>query len=139
MRFGDALREVEKGHLSLEAWLGLGEQVRAPWSADAPQMVTDAQFREQFGELPPGLLAALGKTDLVRLQPGLGPPATYLIPSPGLLHIVLALHRLRFDLEVAGAAIQLLRKHTRRTADDLARFLLDRTGKGFASAGRRRT
>src|SRR5205823_3402668 len=32
----DALRQVERGHLSLEAWLGLGEQVRTPWSDDSP-------------------------------------------------------------------------------------------------------
>jgi DNA-binding transcriptional MerR regulator len=130
----DALRQVEKGHLSLEAWLGLGEQVRAPWSADAALLLTEAAFTERFGEMPPGLLAALGKADLVRPQPG-GPPETYLIPSPGLLHIVLALRASGIDLEVAGGALDLLRKYSRRTADDLAKFLLDRTGKGFAASG----
>jgi DNA-binding transcriptional MerR regulator len=126
----DALRQVEKGHLSLEAWLGLGEQIRAPWSADAAVLLTAAEYTDRFGDLPPGVLAALARADLVHLQAG-----AYLVPSPGLLHIVLGLRESGIDLDVGGSAIALLRKHTRRTADELAKFLLDRTGKGFAAAG----
>jgi DNA-binding transcriptional MerR regulator len=49
----DALRQVERGHLSLEAWLGLGEQVRTPWSDDSPILLADPELEQTFGEPSP--------------------------------------------------------------------------------------
>jgi DNA-binding transcriptional MerR regulator len=138
----DALRQVERGHLSLEAWLGLGEQVRAAWSDDSPALLADPELEEQFGYLQPGLFAALMRFDLIRRPDASaagtgrsGSPRTYLVPSPRLLRIVLALREAGIDVETSTGALEFLRKQQRRTADDFVSYLLRRTGKGFARKG----
>jgi len=130
----DVLRQVERGQLSLEAWLGLDERVRASWSDDGPALLSEAELQSRVGDLPPGLLAVLLSVDLVR-RPESGPRDTYLVPSPGLLKVVIALQRSGIDVETSAGALELLRKRSRGTADDLVGFLLRRTGKGFARAG----
>ena len=136
----DALRQVERGHLSLEAWLGLGEQVRTPWSDDSPLLLADPELERTFGDLVPGLFAALMRLDLIRRADtaapgGPGSKGTYLIPSPGLLRVVLALREAGIDVETSTAAIDVLRKQQRRAADDFVAYLLRRSGKGFARKG----
>jgi DNA-binding transcriptional MerR regulator len=126
----DALRDVERGNLSLEAWLGLGEQVRAPWSDDSAVLVDEAELRARFGELDPGVLASLLQAELVRRAEG-----RYLVPAPRALALVLRLRDAGIDVETATGALDLLRKQSRRTADALVGYLLNRTGKGFARGG----
>ena len=126
----DALREVERGHLSLEAWLGLTEQVRAPWSEDRALLLEETELRVRFGELDPGVLANLAQADLVRRAEG-----GYLVPRPRALELVLRLRSAGIDVETAAGALDLLRKWSRRTADELFKYLLQRTGKGFARRG----
>jgi DNA-binding transcriptional MerR regulator len=130
----DVLRRVDRGQLSLQAWLGLDERVRAPWSEDGPVLFSEPELRGRLGDLPPGLLAALLDADLVR-RPDAGPSGTHLVPSPGLLDVVLALQRSGIDVATSAGALGLLRKRTRGTADELVNFLMRRTGKGFAGAG----
>ena len=130
----DALKQVERGHLSLEAWLGLGEQVRTAWSQDRPALMLEDQLQQEFGELQPGLLTALLGVDLVR-RPENAAPGTYLVPSPALLKVVLALREAGVDVETAAGALDLLRKQERRAADELVNHLVRRTGKGFGASG----
>jgi DNA-binding transcriptional MerR regulator len=126
----DALREVERGNLSLEAWLGLSDQVRAPWSADSAVLLDEAELRARFGELDPGILASLLQTDLVRRAED-----RYLVPSPRIVEVVLRLRAAGIDVDTAIGALDVLRKQSRRTAEELVSYLLKRTGKGFARAG----
>jgi DNA-binding transcriptional MerR regulator len=130
----DALRQVERGHLSLEAWLGLGEQVRAPWSEDSPVLLSDVELQHCFGTLQPGLFAALLRLDLIR-RPEAMPPGSYLVPSPGLLRVALALREAGIDIETSTGALDVLRRQEHRAADDFVAYLLRRTGKGFARKG----
>jgi DNA-binding transcriptional MerR regulator len=130
----DALKQVERGHLSLEAWLGLGEQVRTAWSPDRPALMLEDHLQQEFGELQPGVLAALLGADLVR-RPENAAPGTYLVPSPALLQVVLALSEAGIDIETAAGALELLRKQERRAADELVNHLVRRAGKGFAASG----
>jgi len=126
----DALREVERGNLSLEAWLGLSEEVRAPWSTDSAVLLDEAALRARFGELDPGGLASLSQVELVRRAEG-----RYLVPSPRALGLVLRLRAAGIDVETAAGALDLLRKQSRRTAEELVGYLLHRTGNGFARRG----
>jgi len=126
----DALREVERGNLSLEAWLGLSEEVRAPWSTDSAVLLDEAELRARFGELDPGGLASLLQVELVRRAEG-----RYLVPSPRALRLVLRLRAAGIDVETAAGALDVLRKQSRRTADELVGYLLNRTGNGFARRG----
>jgi DNA-binding transcriptional MerR regulator len=127
----DALRHVQRSRMSLEEWLGAGEELRTPWSQEAQALLTEAQLRNRLSDRPPGVLAALIRARLVRRQ-GEGFPATYLVPSPGLLDITLALHAAGVSIETSAEAADLVRKRMRRSAVDLVRHFARRKGKGFA-------
>jgi DNA-binding transcriptional MerR regulator len=130
----EALRDVEQGRLSLEDWLGLGEQLRRPWSEDAPALLTEQELAERLEGRRPGLLAALSDAGLVREQAGL--PPTYLVPSPGLLDVALRLEAAGVELRLAVASAALMRKHLRRAADDLVAHFLRHAGEfGRDAAG----
>jgi DNA-binding transcriptional MerR regulator len=128
----DALRRVEKGELWLDDWLGLGDELRAPWSEERPTVLTDAELAERVDGRP-GAVAALVAAGLVRRQHGLA--ATYLVSSPGLLDITLQLDAAGVDVDTAAAAAGTIRKHLRRASSDLVDFFLDRAGAGFARRG----
>jgi DNA-binding transcriptional MerR regulator len=125
----EALRDVEQGRLSLEDWLGLSDQIRKPWSEDAPVLLSQEELERRLDGGRPGLLAELAEAGLVREQPGLQP--TYLVPSPGLLDVALRLKAAGVGLQLSTAAAALLRKHLRRAADDLVSHFLRHAGDDF--------
>jgi hypothetical protein len=86
------------------------------------------------GELQPGLLTALLGVDLMR-RPENAAARTYLVPSPSLLKVVLALREAGIDVETAAGALDLLRRQENRAADEMVNNLVRRTGKGFAASG----
>lgn len=120
----DALREVTKGRMSLEAWLELGVELRRPWSDHAALLVSDRELTERLGDDAPGLRAALVRAEL--LEPADGVPPRWLLADPGLLDVVRGLREAGVDVEDATAAIAVLRKRMRRPAQDLAALLLER-------------
>lgn len=123
----DALREVEKGRLSLEEWLGVGDQLRVPWSDDAPVVWSDEELDGVLGSRP-GLRAALLSAGLVRDE---GLEGAVLVPSPALVDLALALDAAGIDVETAAGGFSRLRKHLHRSTDDVVKFFLSRTGDGF--------
>jgi DNA-binding transcriptional MerR regulator len=125
----EALRGVEHGRLSLEGWLGLGEELRRPWSEDAPALLSREDLEQRLDGRRPGLLGALVDADLLQEQPGL--PPTYLVPSPGLLDVALELEAAGVDLTMSTEAAKLIRKHLRRSADDLVALFTRHAGDGF--------
>jgi DNA-binding transcriptional MerR regulator len=125
----EALRDVEQGRLSLEDWLGLSDQIRQPWSEDAPVLLDHDELERRLDGRRPGLLAELAGAGLVREQAGL--PPTYLVPSPGLLDVALRLEAAGVGLHLSSAAATLMRKHLRRAADDLVSLFLRHAGDGF--------
>ena len=125
----EALRDVEQGRHTLEDWLGLSEQIRRPWSEDAPALLTLEDLERRLEGRRPGLLSELADAGLIKEQPGL-PPA-YLVPSPGLLDVALGLEAAGVALHTSAAAAALMRKHLRRVADDLVSHFLRHAGDGF--------
>ena len=130
----DALRHAERGELSFEDWLGLGEHLRTPWSGETPTMLSEAELRQRVGERPAGFLAALVGAGMVRRQGDRLPPA-YRVPSPGLLDIGLKLYDAGVDIETGAQAAALLRKRMQRAARDLLAHFVKRTGRGFGRTG----
>jgi DNA-binding transcriptional MerR regulator len=128
----DAFKRVEKGELWLDDWLGLGDELRAPWSEERPAVLTEEELAERVSGRP-GAVAALIDAGLVRRQRGL--TSTYLVPSTGLLDIALELDAAGVDVDTAGAAAGTIRKHLRRASGDLVDFFLERVGSGFARRG----
>ncbi|HWH32958.1 MAG TPA: MerR family transcriptional regulator [Egibacteraceae bacterium] len=133
----EALRDAEQGRLSLEDWLGLSDQIRQPWSDDAPALLRHDELATRLAGRRPGLLAELAEAGLVKEQAGL--PPTYLVPSPGLLDVALRLEAAGVELRLAGGAAAVMRKHVRRAADDLVAHFLrhgaEGLGKDAASTG----
>ncbi|MBP1687730.1 MAG: putative transcription regulator protein [Deltaproteobacteria bacterium] len=127
----DALRHAQRGKLSIDDWLGLGDNLRTPWSEEAPMVLSEGELREHLGERPAGFIAALTRAGFLRQQ-GDGLPPTYTVPSPGLLDIGLKLHDAGVDIETSAEAVALIRKRLRRAASDLLAHFLKREGRGFA-------
>jgi DNA-binding transcriptional MerR regulator len=125
----EALRDAEQGRLSLEDWLGLSDQIRRPWSEDAPVLLSEDELARHLAGRRPGLLAELAASGLVREQAGL--PPTYLVPSPGLLDVALRLEAAGVGLTLSSAAAALMRKHLRRAADDLVSHFVRHAGDGL--------
>ncbi len=130
----DALRQAARSKMSLEDWLGLGEHLRTPWSEEAPLLLSEAALRTHLGDRPDGFIAALVRTEMIRRQ-GDGLPPTYVVPSPGLIHIALKLHDAGVEVETAAEAAALIRKRMRRAASDLLTYFMKHVGRGFARTG----
>lgn len=126
----DLVRELDRGRLDLNAWLGLERKLQAPWSDDQPQLLSEQEIEARFG-LRPGMIAELTKLGLIEKRSG-----SYLISSPALLRIALELESAGIDLELAEGSARILRKHLGRAATDLAEYFFKRAGRGF---GRRPT
>ena len=127
----DALRQATHRRLSLEEWLGIGEQLRQPWSEETPLVLTEAELGKRLGNRPAGFVATLVRTGLLRRQ-GDHLAAAYLVPSPGLLDIGLKLHDAGLDIETGADAAALIRKRLRRAAGEVVKHFAQRTGRGFA-------
>ena len=127
----DALRQAAHRRLSLEEWLGIGDQLRQPWSAETPLVLSEAELRERLGNRPPGFVATLVRAGLLRRQGDQLAPA-FLAPSPGLLDIGLKLADAGLDIETGAAAAAFIRHSMRRSAAKLVRHFAQRSGRGFA-------
>ena len=127
----DALRQAARRRLSLEEWLGIGEQLRQPWSEETPLVLGEAELRQRLGDRPARFVATLVRAGLLRRQ-GEQRATTYLVPSPGLLDIGLKLHDAGLDIETGAEAAALVRQSLRRAAAKLVRHFAKRGGRGFA-------
>jgi DNA-binding transcriptional MerR regulator len=127
----DALRQAAHRRLSLEEWLGIGEQLRQPWSEETPLVLSEAELRQRLGDRPAGFVATLVRAGLLRRQSDQRALA-YLVPSPGLLDIGLKLHEAGLDIETGAEAAALVRHSMRRGALKLVRHFAKRSGRGFA-------
>jgi DNA-binding transcriptional MerR regulator len=132
----DALTQVEQGGDSLQNWLGVGDRLQAPWSDDKPIVLDEADLLDRLGETGqrPGLLGDLQRLGLIERQ-GHSRPATYVVPSPGLLDIGLQLEAAGIDAATAFEAGEVMRIRLARMTDELVKYFADRAGQGFGGAG----
>jgi DNA-binding transcriptional MerR regulator len=121
----DLLASIDRGELDLAEWLGVEEQVQAPWANDQARTVTEKELYEIAGSRRPGLLADLVRTRLVERHGDV-----YLVESPALLSIAMKLGEAGIDLETAAQATAIVRKYFARTAADLVAMFLKRVDDG---------
>jgi len=133
----DLLLRTEGGEVSVSEWLGVGEQLRVPWTEDRPRVIDESELDQLLGGPPrPGLVAEFVRTGLLRREPGLS-STSYFMPSPALLQIALRLDAAGVDIGTAEAAHEMLRKHMSRAADELVEYFVrqarDASGPGEVS------
>ncbi|HEX4336419.1 MAG TPA: MerR family transcriptional regulator [Polyangiaceae bacterium] len=122
----DLFQRTEGGDVSVSEWLGVGEQLRAPWTDDRPRVCTEEELEQLLGPpMRPGLVADLARLNLIRRETATS-PVTYFIPSPGMLQIALGLERAGVPMEEAKIAHEILRKQLSRAADDLVQYFVRR-------------
>ena len=120
----DLFPRTEGGDVSVSQWLGVGEQLRAPWTDDRPLVCTQDELEQLFGgPVRPGLVSDLTRTALLRRETGTS-PTTYFVPSPAMLQIALGLERAGVGIETAQAAHDILRKQICRAADELVEYFI---------------
>ncbi|NVB38032.1 MerR family transcriptional regulator [Pseudenhygromyxa sp. WMMC2535] len=121
------VEQLDTGELALQEWLGLEEQLSSAWVDDTPQVLDRAALGERLGERRPGFLAELGRQGLVEAR---GDDA-YLLPSPSMLQIALALEDAGVSLEIAAGAQAILARHLGKAASELAEYFVEHAGSGF--------
>ena len=82
----DLFQHAEGGDVSVSEWLGVGEQLREPWSEDRPRVCTEAELEQLLsGAIRPGLVGDLIRVGLSRREGG--SPPTYFLASPALVQM----------------------------------------------------
>ena len=126
----DLFERAEGGEVSVSDWLGVGEQLRAPWSDDKPRVVTEEELAVMLGApLRPGLIADLTRLGHIRREPNTSPSA-YFVASPGMVQIALRLESAGVPIESAHVAHEILRKQLSRGADDLVEYFVTHVQEG---------
>ena len=51
---GDLMKRIDRGEVDLAEWLGVEEEMQAPWATDQPRTVTEAELYDARRQPPPG-------------------------------------------------------------------------------------
>lgn len=122
----DLLKSIDRGELDLAEWLGVEQQIQAPWANDQPRTVSESELYEVAGTRRPGLLADLVRSRLVERH-----GEVYLLRSPALLVVAMRLEAVGVDLDTAVGASKIVRKQMARTASDLVDYIVGRAEDGL--------
>jgi DNA-binding transcriptional MerR regulator len=122
---GDLMKRIDRGEVDLAEWLGVEEEMQAPWAADQPRTVTEAELYDLVGSRRPGLLADLTRAEIVERKGDV-----YLVGSPALLSIAIRLEGVGIDLETATESSAILRRHLRRAVNELVDLFVGRVKAG---------
>ncbi len=121
----DLLSSIDRGEVDLAEWLGIEQQVQAPWANDQPRTVTEEELYELAGSRRPGLVADLLRNAMIERHGDV-----YLVESPALLSIVMRQEAAGVDLATSIRAADIVRKHMGRAASDLVEMFVERIGDG---------
>jgi DNA-binding transcriptional MerR regulator len=127
---GDLMKRIDRGEVDLAEWLGVEEQMQAPWASDRARTVGEAELYELAGTRRPGLLADLARAKIVERRGDV-----FLVASPALLAMAMKLEAVGIDLDTATAAGSILRKHLGRAVADLVDLFVDRVKGGHVTVG----
>jgi DNA-binding transcriptional MerR regulator len=122
---GDLLKRIDRGELDLAEWLGVDEQMHAPWAGDQPRTVNEKELYELAGSDRPGLVGDLMRARIVERKGDV-----YLVASPALLAMAVKLEGVGIDIETGAEASSILRKHLGKAVSDLVGLFLNRVKEG---------
>jgi DNA-binding transcriptional MerR regulator len=121
----DLLASIDRGEVDLAEWLGVEQQIQAPWANDQPRTVTEREVYELAGTDRPGLLSELVRVGMLERH-----GEVYLLRSPALLAIAMKLEAAGVDLRTATRAEDIVVKHMRRAAGELVELFVQRASDG---------
>lgn len=122
----DLVTRIDRGDLDLHEWLGMEQQVQAPWAADdRAQTVDEAGLLALAGSDRAGLIAELVRGRLVERRGDV-----YVIPSPALLRIALQLEASGIDLATVVEAGAVASKHLKKAVAALVAVFVKGTQEG---------
>lgn len=96
-------------------WLGLGESLTLPWTEDHPVLLGEDDLLSRIGDIPLDDLIANGVVE--RRADTM--PVVYLVASPGMLDVAVAILRLGVDPDVVVRLRDLIQRRLHDMADDL--------------------
>jgi len=121
----DLLTSIDRGEVDLAEWLGVEQQVQAPWANDQPRTVTEGELYELAGSRRPALVADLLRNKMIERHGDV-----YLVQSPALLSIAMRLEGIGVDLVTARRAEETVRKHVGRASSELVEMFVQGFGDG---------
>jgi DNA-binding transcriptional MerR regulator len=122
---GDLMKRIDRGEVDLAEWLGVEEEMQAPWATDQPRTVSEAELYALAGNRRPGLISDLTRARIVDRKGDV-----FFVASPALLAIAIKLEGVGIDLETAASASKILRKHLGRAVNDLVELFVGRVKDG---------
>jgi DNA-binding transcriptional MerR regulator len=121
----DLLVSIDRGELDLAEWLGVEQQMQAPWTNDRARTMTEDELYDLCATRRLGLLAELVRMRMVERHGDV-----YFVPSPALVTIAMKLEAVGIDLDTTALASAVMRKHVGRAASEIVKLLLDRADAG---------
>jgi len=121
----DLVVSIDRGELDLAEWLGVEQQVQAPWADDHARTVDENELYALAGTRRPGLIA-----DLVRTRAVARHGDVYLVNSPALLAIAMKLEAAGIDLDTGVAAADILQRHLAKAVKELVETFVRRVRDG---------
>ena len=121
----DLLTSIDRGEVDLAEWLGVEQQVQAPWANDQPRTVTEEELYQLAGSRRPGLLADLLRSHTIERR-----GEVFIIESPALLAIAMKFEEFGVDVATAMHAESIVKKHIGRAASELVELFVDGFGDG---------
>jgi len=115
----DILARADKGELVINEWLGLKEELQAPWAEDKPMLLNTEELYEFLGDRRDGLVGELLRLDIIRRNRD-----AYSIRSPALLKVVMKLQKAGVDSETSRESAQILRKYMAKASGELSKHFL---------------
>jgi hypothetical protein len=115
----DVLAQADKGELVLGDWLGLKNELWAPWADDTPRVVTKEELFGLTGTDRDGLISDLVRARVIKRSGEL-----FSVQSPALLAVTMRLERSGIELSASAAAAKILRRHLSKAANEVSRHFL---------------
>jgi DNA-binding transcriptional MerR regulator len=115
----DVLSQADKGELVLGDWLGLKNELWAPWADDTPRVVTKEELFELTGTDRDGLISDLVRSRVIKRSGEL-----FSVQSPALLAVTMRLERSGIELSASAAAAKILRRNLSKAANEVSRHFL---------------
>jgi DNA-binding transcriptional MerR regulator len=122
---GNLLASIDRGELDLAEWLGVEQQMQAPWTSDRARTMTEDELYELCGTRRPGLFA-----DLLRMRMVERHAEVYFVPSPALVSIAMRLEAVGIDLDTTALATAVIRKRIGQAAAEIVKLFLGRADAG---------